>query len=354
MTKEVDFPIFKTKDIKITQKFDLTSPKNRSDYFQAKAKKEIEKIRSFLDKNTFICYLLAKKGAGKGTISKLFSQAIGEDYFAHLSIGDIIRNYHKILEGNSSEKEKVLSFLEKNYRGYISLDQAIDSLLGRSASNLLPTEFILTLVKREVDKNPKKSLFLDGFPRNLDQVSYSLYFRELINHRDDMDFFVLLSVSEEIIDERIKHRLVCPKCQTPRNLKLLPTKLIGWDEKKNCFYLMCDNPKCKKARMIAKEGDNLGIEPIRNRLNSDQELLKKATSLYGIKKVLLRNSLPLSQKNLVDNYEITPEFYFEKEKNNIISKTRPWITEDDNKIKSYSLMPEAVTLSMIKQVADLL
>ena len=29
---------------------------------------------------------------------------------------------------------------------------------------------------------------------------------------------------------------------------------------------MCDNPECDKARMVTKEGDELGIEPIRERI----------------------------------------------------------------------------------------
>ena len=353
MKKRIEFPIFKTKIPSIKKQFDLTSPNERKEYFQAKAGSEIEKIRSFLDKNTFICYLLAKKGAGKGTISKLFSQVIGDDYFAHLSVGDIVRKYHKILEGNSKEKGEVLSFLEKNYRGYISLDKAINSLLGRSASNLLPTEFILALVKREINLQPKKSLFLDGFPRSLDQVSYSLYFRELINYRDDMDFFVLLDVAESVIDERIKYRTVCPLCNTPRNLKLLPTSFVGFDKVQGSFYLMCENPNCKKIRMIKKEGDELGIETIKKRLDNDGDLLQKALSLYGIDKVLLRNTIPVGKKNLVDEYEITPEFYY-REKNGIITKkTKPFTVKDDNNQESYSLMPEAVTLSLIKQIADL-
>jgi adenylate kinase family enzyme len=354
MKKRIEFPIFKTKTPNVKKQFDLTSPKERQEYFQAKAKAEIEKIRSFLNQNTFICYLLAKKGAGKGTISKLFSQVIGDDYFAHLSVGDIVRKYNKILEENSEEKKEIISFLEKNYRGYISLNDAIDSLLGRSASNLLPTEFILTLVKREIDLQPKKSLFLDGFPRSLDQVSYSLYFRELINYRNDMDFFVLLDVAENVIDERIKYRTVCPKCNTPRNLKLLPTSFVGFDKAQGSFYLMCDNPACKKQRMIRKEGDELGIETIKERLNNDGDLLQKALSLYGIDKILLRNTIPVGKKNLFDDYEITPEFYYKEKNGTIATKTKPFIVKDDNNQESYSLMPEAVTLSLIKQIADLI
>ena len=75
----------------------------------------------------------------------------------------------------------------------------------------------------------KKALFIDGFPRDLDQVSYSLFFRDLIGYRADPDIFILIDVPNSVIDERIKYRVVCPKCHTPRNLKLLATKQVEYD-----------------------------------------------------------------------------------------------------------------------------
>ncbi|GAH85931.1 unnamed protein product, partial [marine sediment metagenome] len=163
------------------------------------------------------------------------------------------------------ERVPIINFLEKQYRGFLSLNQAISALKKRNTETLLPTELILALIKREIAKRKKKVLFIDGFPRNLDQISYSLFFRDLIGYREDPDIFILIDVPEAVIDERIKHRKVCPKCQTPRNLKLHPTKEIGYDQKRKEFYLICDNPDCENARMISKEGDKLGIEPIRKR-----------------------------------------------------------------------------------------
>jgi hypothetical protein len=113
----------------------------------------------------------------------------------------------------------------------------------------------------------------------------------LIGYRDDPDFFVLIDVPDSVIDERIKWRRVCPLCQTSRNLKLLPTSKIAYDEKKKEFYLICDDMNCKGAKMLPKEGDNLGIKPIRERLKKDEKLIKQAFSLCGIPKILLRNSV---------------------------------------------------------------
>lgn len=354
--KNKQFPIFKTKVKNVSQSFNLSDPKERKDYFEAKAGPEIKKLRNYLKKNTFIAYLLGKKNSGKGTYSKLFMEAVGNENVAHISIGDVIRSIHRDFS-DSSKRKDILSFLEKHYRGYISIDEAVNALKGKNTKTLLPTEFILTLVKREISKMKKKSLFIDGFPRDLDQVSYSLFFRDLIGYRDDPDTFILIDVPEVVIAERMKWRSVCPKCQTPRNLKLLPTKEIDYDKKTGQFHLICDDPNCQRARMVSKEGDKLGMKMIRKRLEMDDNLMKRAFSLHGIPKILLRNSVPVeSADDFIDKYEVTPEYSYnwndKTEKVEITEK--PWIFSSDGKIPSYSLLAPPLVLSLIKQMVKVL
>lgn len=352
---EKDFPIFKTKIEGVTKKFNLSDPKERQEYFEAKAGAEISKLKGYLADNTFIAYLLGKKNSGKGTYSKLMMEIFGADKFDHISIGDIVRDVHTRMEDEIKKKELV-GYLEKNYRGYISIDEAINALLGRNTKILLPTEFILALVKMEIAKRPKKSLFIDGFPREMDQISYSLYFRDLINFRDDQDIFVVISIPETVIDERMKFRVICPKCHTPRNLKLFATNRVGYDENKKEFYLICDDSLCDGARMVGKEGDNLGIETIRERLELDDKIIEKAFLLYGIPKILLRNSIPIDiARDYIDDYEITPQYVYELDLNSQVKVLeKPWIIKDDDGVDSYSLLAPPVALSLIKQLADIL
>jgi len=227
----------------------------------------------------------------------------------------------------------------------------------RSTKTLLPSELILALVKKEIAKKGRKTFFIDGFPRDLGQVSYSLFFRDLIDYREDPDVFVLIDVPEAVIDERIKHRVICPLCQTSRSLNLFPTKKVEYDKKEKKFHLICDNSECRGARMVQKEGDALGIGPIKERLKTDEKLIKQAFSLYGIPKVLLRNSVPIDKvKKFVDDYEITPEYSYELDKNSgevkIVEK--PWQILDDNGVPCYSLMPPPVVVSLIKQITKAL
>ena len=351
------FPIFKTKIKNITKKLDLNNPKERKEYFQLKTGKEIKKLRTYFKKgNTFVAYLLGKKNSGKGTYSKMFAEIITPNAVEHFSIGDMIRDIDKELKDRRKRKE-LIGFLEKNYRGWKSIKELISSLEKRNTKTLLPTELILLLVKREIAKRKKKTLFIDGFPRDLDQMNFSLFFRDLIGYRDDPDIFVLIDVPERVIDERIKYRRICPLCQTSRNYKLLPTSKIEYDKKKKEFYLHCDNPQCRGPRLVPKEGDKAGIKPIKERLKKDEKLINQAMALYGIPKIFLRNSVPKDvASKCIDDYEITPAYSFqwsEKDKK-VKVQEKPWVVPDDEGRPSYSLLPPPVVVSLIKQMVKVL
>jgi len=352
------FPIFRTKTAGVSQYFHLEDPVQRRQYFDLKAGEEIEKLRDWLRRNTFVGFLLGPKNSGKGTYIKLFMEAVGAERMAHISVGDIVRSVHKDL-GAEDKKAELVAFLQKRYRGFISIEKALDVILGRDTKTLLPTEIILALVEREIDRLGKKAIFIDGFPRNLDQISYSLYFRALIGYRDDPDFLVFIDVPEAVIDERMKYRVVCPICQTPRNIKLLRTKKVIYDEKEKKFYLLCDNPSCEgfgKVRMVSKEGDELGIEAIRDRIEVDSQVMKNLLRLEGVPKVYLRNSIPVEKaKEYVDDYEITPAYRYEvNTRGEVKVIEEPWVVKDEEGVESYSLLPPPVALSLIKQTAQVL
>lgn len=353
--KDVDFPLFKTKS-DVYKKFDLTDVKQRQDYFEYKAGPEIKKLREYLKTNTFIAYLLGKKSSGKGTYSKMFAEIVDKDKIAHFSVGDMIRSFDEVLKDENKKKE-LIEFLKKNYRGFTPLEDIMKSLETRSTKVLLPTELILALAKREIEKLGRKAIFLDGFPRDFDQISYSLFFRDLINYRDDPDVFIMIDVPTTIIDERVKTRVICPICNTSRSLKLLPTKQVEYDKETGKFHLICDNSACKGARMVMKEGDEQGIEPIRERLNKDESLIKQAMGLQGLPKVLLRNSIPVSKvEDFADDYEITPEFSYklDEKTGKIETLEKPWQVLDDEGNACNSLMPPPVVVSMIKQLVKAL
>lgn len=349
--KDVDFPIFTTKTSE-GKKFNLTDPVGRREYFEYKAGPEIKKLQDYLKNNTFIVYLLGKKSSGKGTYSKMLKEIIDPERIEHLSVGDLIRSFDQVLK-NPERKQELIAFLQKKYRGPVALEDLIKAMEERSTKALLPSELILALVEREITKMGKKAIFIDGFPRDTDQVSYSLFFKYLVDYRNDPDIFVLIDVPTDIIDERVKYRVICPLCNTSRNVKLLPTKEVRYDGEKKIFYLLCDNSACNGARMVTKEGDEHGIEPIRPRLQKDEMLMKQMHAMHGISKILLRNSIPVKKvSEFADDYEITPEYHYtvNEAARHVEIIEKPWEVKDDQGVLSNSLMPPPVVASLIKQL----
>ncbi len=349
--KDLNFPLFKTKSDNY-KKFDLTSFEGRKEYFEYKCGPEIKKLQDYLKSgNTFIAYLMGKKSSGKGTYAKMLAEVVDKEHIAHFSIGDMIRSFDEVIKDPAKRKE-IEEFLKKNYRGFMPLEKIMESWDNRSTKTLLPTELILALVKKEIAKLGKKAIFIDGFPRDIDQISYALFFRDLINFREDADLFILIDVPTTVIDERVKTRVICPLCNTSRSIKLLPTKKVGYDKEKNEFYLICDNSSCSGARMVTKEGDEQGIGPIKERLDKDEMLVREAYKLQGIPKILLRNTIPVDKvKEVTDDYEITPEYSYElKNGGEIQTIEKPWEVKDDEGVLSNSLMPPPVVVSLIKQL----
>ena len=84
--------------------FDLTDFEQRQAYFEFKAGKEIKKLREYLKENTFIAYLLGKKNSGKGTYAKMFKEIVDKDRIEHFSIGDMVRQFDRVLADKEKKK----------------------------------------------------------------------------------------------------------------------------------------------------------------------------------------------------------------------------------------------------------
>ena len=153
--KNFEFPIFKTK--MSGPRFALEDPVERHKYFEYKAGPEIEKLKDYLRIGTFVAILLGKKNSGKGTYTKLFMEAIGGDRVIHISIGDVVRNAHRELE-DANRRPELVDFLNKRYRGFLTVDEVINVILGRDTKTLLPTEAILALVEREIGRAGQRRL----------------------------------------------------------------------------------------------------------------------------------------------------------------------------------------------------
>ncbi len=352
----LNFPLKSTKIPGLTQSFELSDPGQRQLYFKLKAGPEIQKIKSYLENHTFIAMLIGNKNSGKGTQVGLYQEIFGDQKIELISVGDITRKVFGEIQTPSGLNE-LKKYLQDNYRGPISVDEALEAFKNKTQSKLIPTEFVLNLITREIERLPKKALFIDGFPRSVDQVQYSLYLRHIINFRNDPDFLILFDIPEKVIEARMMNRAICPKCQTSKNLKLNPSSQVAYDQNSHEFYFLCDKIGCGGGRLTPKAGDDQGIESIRERLNLDQQLLEITKDIHGINKIYIRNHVPVDQASTYfDDYEITPEYYYEFNPKNqkVETKTKPWIVKDDQGIDSFSLLPQTTTVASIKQLAGFL
>lgn len=350
--------IFNSKKLSKGNEYDLSVPAERFKYFHEKAGKQIEDLKVYLEHDTFVGFLVAKKLAGKGTYSKMLGEVLGIDYFHHVSVGDIVRDVFALLS-DPSIKNEVEDYLHTYYRGFINVDVAIEAFLNKSQDKLIPTEFILTLIKREISSMDKKALFIDGMPRSLDQISYALFFRDLINYRDDKDFFVLIHVPEALLAERVTSRYVCPECNVSKNIKLNPSQFILYDSDLEEPYMLCDNRDCvsyNRARLVRKEGDDLGLEPIRVRLEGDAALMKAIKdTINGIPTLDIYSSVPVEfASDYYEDYEITKAYNYLYSNSGLEIKQEPWVFSDDNGTDSYGLAAAAVVLSLIYKMHETL
>lgn len=315
------FPVVATKTSGVSKTFDLSTPSSRKPYFEAKVGKEIKKLRQYLQKNHVLINMIGKKNSGKGTYTKMFLEAVGLPA-TQLSVGDIVR------EAN----------------------------VARVTDKLLPTDKILELVRKEAQKSQFPIVFLDGFPRNIEQIEYATQIRKVLGLPKGRDLFVLIDIPEAVMDERMKNRVVCPTCHTPRHPKLLLTKFLDRDPKTKDFFLRCDRTGCDESRMVPKEGDELGIEAIRGRLNQDQAVMDEILRIKNLERIMLSASLPVDLSHQVDDYEIhlIYDLVWEEKTKKVLPRPRKWVFTDDLGKSSYTLFPPAVTTYMIREMVSVL
>lgn len=313
----MQFPVLVTKVAGLNKTFDLSTPETRREYFEAKAGQEIKKLRRYLAKNSVLINMIGKKNSGKGTYTKMFLEAMGITA-SQLAVGDLVRAHQ----------------------------------VERSMGKLLSTEKIVELLSLEAQKGLLPTVFVDGLPRNLEQIEHAVHLRKQLQLGKGKDIFVLIDIPEAVMDIRMKTRVICPNCKTPRSPKLLLTKYVNHDPKSGEIYLECDNELCKRARMVPKEGDQLGIDPIRSRLKSDGEVIESVAQKKDLRVILLSASVPVEMAHLVDSYEIHQQYshLWDAKAGKVVTTSENWVFKDDLKRDSFTLFPPAVTVYLIKEI----
>lgn len=133
-------------------------------------------------------------GAGKGTQVLKLSREYGVEVF---STGEAFRKH--IYEGSEMGK-KAEEYVKKGL--------------------LVPDDIVLDIVKQFVDN--KDNFIMDGFPRNVYQAEI---FDDFLNERGlALDGVVYIFLDEDQVVNRLKYRIVCPKCGAVYNMKTSPPR----------------------------------------------------------------------------------------------------------------------------------
>lgn len=188
--------------------------------------------------------LMAPPAGGKGTISDLLVKEFG---YVHISTGDLIREVDPETELGKEITEciKTGSFVDDNV--------------------------VLSLLKKELDKQSGKPFILDGFPRNMVQVEEITEFFEKYNI--SLDQVIYIDVDYDTCIKRALGRITCPNCHDTFNEFFKKPKIDG----------VCDNCGTKLEKRV---DDN--EESFRSRYEVFQNLTLPVVEHYESLGMLVR------------------------------------------------------------------
>lgn len=188
---------------------------------------------------------LGAPGVGKGTLA----QGVAKEFeIEHISTGAMLRE--KIKSGDELA-EKLQSYMK--------------------SGQLVPEELINALLKEKLqDPALSKGYILDGYPRTLYQAEV---LQDILQEMDTkLDRVVLVEIPEEIIIERLSHRLSCGNCGAVYNVVQNPPR-----EENVCD--ICG------GHLSVREDDK--AETVKKRLKIYEEETKPLIDFYEEKGLLL-------------------------------------------------------------------
>ncbi len=124
--------------------------------------------------------MLGPQGSGKGTQAEMLSKKFN---IPHVSTGDIFR---------------------ENIKNQTNLGKEITSYVN--SGKLVPSEVTNKVMENELKKGKyNKGYVLDGYPRDMQQA-------EFLDKIDEIDFAVLVDISDKETIKRLSSRRQCIKC----------------------------------------------------------------------------------------------------------------------------------------------
>ena len=202
-----------------------------------------------------IYVFLGIQGSGKGTQAAMLCKKMG---FVHVNLGDLFRTH---ISNQTEIGKEAATYISKGL--------------------LVPDEVVFKVID-DTFKKTKKSLVLDGFPRNIHQAEH------LIQHHK-IKKVIYLELSDEIAMERMLARRLCVSCGIDFNLL----------SKRPIKDGSCDT--CER-QLVKRADDN--EEAIKNRItlfHTETQPLKEFFNKLGLLVVIDANaSIEDVDKDILD------------------------------------------------------
>ena len=130
--------------------------------------------------------------------------------------------------------------------------------------SIIPDDMVIGLFKQHLEDVGSDNFILDGFPRTIEQA-------KALDKVYELDYIFLLTLSDDIIIDRLSGRRVCPKCGYVYHVKYIIPKKEG----------ICDH--CG-AELIHRDDDK--PEAIKERLKTYHEKTAPLIGFYKLKGLL--------------------------------------------------------------------
>ncbi len=326
------------------------------EFYEERIGEHFSRFHQHIDDSGFVLFFLAKKSAGKGTYSKILHN-VTDGKVIHLSVGDLVRAAEKRAL-DPEQRQGFVDELREYYKGSDSIDDVVEKFVKEASdlSALLPTEMVMALIEKAVQDNQGKALIIDGFPRSLDQVNIAMKMQEDFEAKGLPSAFVEIDCPDDVLVQRQLHRVVCPECQTPRNVKVLLTEDIERDEDTGEYHLICDNKDCSRIRMKKKYANPTAddIEKIKSVQDQVKELIQHVREKAAHCHLVVSNQVLVkdADKHDPDDFTLEAEFDWDPESKQVIKNFKPWTVKDDEGNDAYSRWPDPVVADMIKVLTE--